>query len=107
MVRNIGLDVAAPEEECKSEDCPFHGNLKIRGKTYTGKIISLKPENTVVIERRYLYYVPKYERYERRRKKVIAHKPKCFKLQKGDEIVIAECRPLSKTKRHVVIEKIA
>lgn len=106
MAKNIGLEVTLPKEDCKSADCPFHGNLKIRGKILSGKVVSLKPENTVVIERRYLYYVPKYERYERRRKRVIAHQPKCIKLQKGDEIMIAECRPLSKTKRHVVVEKI-
>ncbi|MGC9310891.1 MAG: 30S ribosomal protein S17 [Candidatus Aenigmatarchaeota archaeon] len=104
-MKNIGVDVSAPKDECESKDCPFHGSLKIRGKTLSGKVVSLKPRDTVVIERRYLSYIPKYERYERRRKKVIAHKPKCIKLQKGDEIVIAECRPISKTKRHVVIEK--
>lgn len=106
MARNIGLEVKVPEEDCKSIDCPFHGSLKIRGKTMTGEVVSLKAGDTVVIERKYLTFVPKYERYERRRKRVIAHKPKCMKLVKGDEINIAECRPVSKTKRHVVIEKI-
>ncbi len=106
MAKNIGLEVKAPEEDCKSKECPFHGNLKIRGKTLTGEVVSLKAGDTVVIERRYLSFVPKYERYERRRKTVIAHKPKCMKLNKGDEIKIAECRPISKTKRHVVIEKV-
>ncbi len=106
MARNIGLDVAKPEEDCKSVDCPFHGNLKIRGKTLIGEVVSLKARDTVVIERRYLTFVPKYERYERRKKTVIAHKPKCMNLNKGDEIKIAECRPISKTKRHVVIEKL-
>lgn len=106
MVRNIGLGIKHPPEKCESPECPFHGTLKVRGKTYIGEVVSLKPRNTVVIERRYLSYVPKYERYERRKKKIIAHKPKCMKLTKGDEIKIAECRPLSKTKRHVVVEKI-
>jgi len=106
MVRNIGLEVKKPEEDCKSVDCPFHGNLKIRGKTMTGEVVSLKAGDTVVIERKYLTFVPKYERYERRRKKIIAHKPKCMKLAKGDQIKIAECRPVSKTKRYVVIEKL-
>ncbi|MBN2095417.1 MAG: 30S ribosomal protein S17 [Candidatus Aenigmarchaeota archaeon] len=106
MARNIGLDVEEPKESCNSEECPFHGNLKIRGKTYTGEVVSLKAKDTVVIEKRYLYYVPKYERYERRRRKIIAHMPKCLKLSKGDEIRIAECKPITKTKRHVVIEKI-
>jgi len=106
MVRKIGLGIENPTEKCESLECPFHGTLKVRGKTIIGEVVSLKPKDTVVIERRYLTFVPKYERYERRKKKIIAHKPKCIKLNKGDEIKIAECRPVSKTKRHVVIEKI-
>lgn len=106
MARSIGLGIKNPAEKCSSLECPFHGTLKVRGKTLTGEVVSLKPRDTVVIEKRYLCYVPKYERYERRKKKIIAHKPKCIKLSRGDEIKIAECRPISKTKRHVVVEKI-
>jgi len=105
-MRSIGIDVEFPKEKCESNDCPFHGNLKIRGKILKGKVVSLDPENTAIIERRYLKFVKKYERYERRKKKISVHKPKCIKLKEGDEVMVAECRPISKTKRHVVIKKI-
>lgn len=105
-MRNIGLDVEFPPEKCESLNCLFHGNLKIRGKILNGKVVSLDPENTAIIERRYLKFVKKYERYERRKKKLSVHKPDCIKLKKGDLVMVAECRPISKTKRHVVIKKI-
>ena len=105
-MRKIGLDVEFPEEKCDSVNCPFHGTLKIRGKTMKGKVVSLNPENTAIIERRYLKFFSKYERYERRKKKLSVHKPKCIKLKEGDVVMVAECRPVSKTKRHVVIKKV-
>ncbi|MCK4429088.1 MAG: 30S ribosomal protein S17 [Candidatus Aenigmarchaeota archaeon] len=105
-MRKIGLDVEFPKEKCESVNCPFHGTLKIRGKTMKGKVVSLDPENTAIIERRYLKFVSKYERYERRKKKLSVHKPKCIKLKEGDVVMVAECRPVSKTKRHVVIKKV-
>jgi len=106
MVRDIGIDVKVPEEECKDEKCPFHGHLKIRGRLFEGEVISLKSKKTAIIRRDYLVYVPKYERYERRSSKIAAYLPECIKLKVGDKVRIAECRPLSKTKRHVVIEKL-
>jgi len=106
-MRSIGIDVKYPEEKCSSKECPFHGNLKIRGKIFEGIVVSLAPRNTAIIERRYLKFIPKYERYERRRKKISVHKPDCIKLNKGDRVRFAECRPISKTKRHVIIEKLS
>ncbi len=103
-MRSLGIDVDGPKETCESRDCPFHGNLKVRGKTFSGQIVSLKAQNTAVIERHYLKFIPKYERYERRKKKISAHKPDCLRLKKGDRVRIAECRPISKTKRHVVVK---
>jgi len=105
-MRSIGIDVEFPKEKCESNDCPFHGNLKIKGKILKGKVVSLDPENTAIIESRYLKFVKKYERYERRKKKISVHKPKCIKLKEGDEVMVAECRPISKTKRHVVIKRV-
>jgi small subunit ribosomal protein S17 len=33
-----------------------------------------------------------------------AHNPPCINAKEGDVVKIAECRPLSKTKKFVVIE---
>ena len=105
-VRDIGYDVKVPEKVCHDPDCPFHGKLPIRGKILDGVIKSTRMLKTVVVERNYLHYVPKYERYERRHSSILAHKPDCITLKKGDRVRIAECRPLSKLKHFVVIEKV-
>lgn len=102
--RDIGIDVTPPEKECNDENCPFHGHLKVRGRVFVGRVVS-KKEKTITIEWDYLRYVPKYERSERRRTRVYAHMPPCIDAEKGDTVKIAECRPLSKTKNFVVVEK--
>jgi small subunit ribosomal protein S17 len=61
-------------------------------------------DKTVIVEREYDVRVPKYDRYMKRRSRVPAHAPPCLDLEEGDEVRIAETRPLSKTKSHVVVE---
>ncbi len=103
--RDIGYDVKPPEKECKDPKCPFHGTLPVRGKILEGKVVSAKMQGSIVVERNYLHYLSKYERYERRHSRVSVHNPPCMEVKKGDIVKIAECRPLSKTKHFVVIEK--
>ncbi len=103
-MKNIGINVKPPEKVCKDLKCPFHGKLKIRGKLLKGRVISTKPPKTAIIVRDYYHYVPKYERYERRRSKIVAYKPDCIDVKEGDEAIVGECRPLSKTKSFVVLE---
>ena len=45
----------------------------------------------------------KFERFERGKSSVQAHNPDCIKAKEGDQVMIAECRPLSKTKSFVVV----
>ena len=106
-VKDIGYDVKQPEKECDDPDCPFHGKLPVRGKILEGNVVSSKMSKTVIVERNYLHFFPKYERYERRRSRIAAHNPACINAKKGDRVKIAECRPLSKTKHFVVIEKMS
>jgi len=103
-VRNIGIDVKAPKESCEDDFCPFHGTLPVRNKIIEGVVVSSKAQKTAVIERHYLNYLPKYERYERRHSRIAAYNPTCVSAKEGDLVRIAECRPLSKTKSHVVVE---
>jgi len=49
-------------------------------------------------------FVPKYDRYMKRRSRVPAHVSPCVEVAVGDSVRIAETRPLSKTKAHVVVE---
>jgi len=105
-VRDIGYDVKPPEGVCEDEKCPFHGKLPIRGKILQGTVVSDRMQGTVIVRIDYLHYVPKYERYEKRKSRIPAHNPACINAKKGDAVRIAECRPLSKTKAFVVIEKV-
>lgn len=102
--RNIGIEVTPPTKACSDPHCPFHGTLSVRGITIVGRVASTKMERSVVVEREFLYYVPKYERYEKRSRRFTAHHPACIPLAQGDEVTIMECRPISKTKSFVVVE---
>ena len=101
----IGIDVEEPKEKCNDPHCPFHGQIKVRGITIRGKAVSTDMQGTVVVERERLHYIPKYERYEKRTGRYSAHLPSCIQVNKGDDVIIMECRPISKTKHFVVVTK--
>lgn len=92
----VGLDVKNLKK-CDDPNCPFHGNLRVRGQILEGVVASDKARRTVVVEREYYKYIPKYERYERRTSKITAHNPDCIGAKVGDKVKIGECRPISKT----------
>ena len=100
----LGLDVEEPETACDDANCPFHGELSVRGGIIEGTVASTDMEKTVIVEREYDVFVPKYDRYMKRRSRVPAHVSPCVELAVGDRVRIAETRPLSKTKAHVVVE---
>ncbi|MEM0364335.1 MAG: 30S ribosomal protein S17 [Candidatus Nitrosocaldus sp.] len=102
--RNIGLEVTLPARSCNDLKCPFHGRLSIRGKLLTGIVVSKKAKKMVVIERYYQQYIKKYKRYERRRSKIHAYLPECMDVEEGDEVLVGECRPLSKTVAFALLE---
>jgi len=95
------------ENTCNDKDCPWHGNLKIRGRTFKGIVIK-KFHKRVVIEFERMVYIRKYERYLKSKTRIHARLPTCIedKINIGDYIKIRECRPLSKTIHFVVIDKI-
>ncbi|MEM1946759.1 MAG: 30S ribosomal protein S17 [Candidatus Caldarchaeum sp.] len=105
LVKNIGIPVKTPSRSCDDRDCPFHGNLRVRGILMTGIVIKKKMAKTVVVEKKYQVYVRKFKRYERRRSRISAHLPPCVDVNLGDRVRIGECRPLSKTVSFVVLEK--
>jgi small subunit ribosomal protein S17 len=95
-----------PKKTCKDRNCPFHGELPVRGRVLEGTVVSAKMNKTVIVQRDYLHYVPKYKRYERRRSRIPSHNPPCINAKEGDRVKIAECRPISKTVSFVVIERL-
>ncbi|MDY7083107.1 MAG: 30S ribosomal protein S17 [Halobacteria archaeon] len=101
---DIGFDVPEPESDCSDPNCPFHGELSVRGTVLEGDVDSDKMDKTVVMEEEHEVKFPKYDRYMRRRSRIPAHSPPCLDAEEGDKVRIAECRPLSKTKKFVVIE---
>jgi small subunit ribosomal protein S17 len=103
--RYIGVDVTPPKSLCEDSNCPFHGTLSVRGQIIEGEVVSDRMQKTVVVKKEYRRFIPKYERYEWRTGKYMAHNPPCINAKVGAKVKIMECRPLSKTKSFVVLEQ--
>ena len=103
-MKDIGLGLPEPKESCEDPKCAWHGKIAVRGRVFSGSVKSAKTHKTVIVEWGYNRFVRKYQRYERRKSLVTAHNPPCMKAREGDEVVIVECRPLSKTKNFVVVK---
>ncbi len=104
MTKTIGLKVEAPQEECDDAHCPFHGKLAVRGKLFDGKISSTKAKQTITLQKETPIYFSKFRRYARAKSTIHAHLPACIKVEEGDRVIAAECRPISKSVSYVVVE---
>ncbi|HLC60921.1 MAG TPA: 30S ribosomal protein S17 [Candidatus Nanoarchaeia archaeon] len=104
--RNIGMVLESPKQKCTDINCPFHGKLSVRGRRFTGTVISTKMRKTAVIEFERMNFLKKYERYEKRRTRLKVHNPECINAKDGDIVDVIECRPLSKTKNFVIIKNL-
>jgi len=102
--KNIGVKVNLPSLECNDKKCPFHGNIKLHGRTFSGDITKVDLNRSATIEFPHFYYLPKYERYEKRITRIKAHNPSCINAKVGNHVKIFETRKLSKTKNFVIIE---
>ena len=104
--KNIGINVKIPAKGCNDSNCPFHGGISLRGRQFTGTVVSTKMRKTAIAEFARLHFLKKYERYEKRRTKLKVHNPECINAKEGDIVDLMECRPLSKTKNFVIVEKL-
>jgi small subunit ribosomal protein S17 len=102
----MSLTFKKPKKTCDDVNCPLHGELSVRGRVLEGVVVSAKMDKTVIVERDYLSYIPKFKRYQRRRSRIPSHNPPCIDVKEGDRVTIAESRPLSKTVMFVVVEKV-
>ena len=72
-------------------------------RTLVGRVVSDKMQDSIIVlvERRVKH--PKYGKFIRRSTKIHAHDAD-NKSQKGDLVLIKECRPISKTKSWTLVE---
>ncbi len=104
-VKNIGIEgVQPPEKVCNDPKCPWHGEIRIHGFVFKGVVVKARSPKTVVVQWERYHYLPKYDRYEVRKSRVLAHNPPCINAKEGDIVLIGETRPLSKEKHFVVIQ---
>jgi small subunit ribosomal protein S17 len=92
---------------CEDRDCPIHGSLRARGRTFQGTVIKKFPRR-IVIQFERMTYVQKYERYSKSRTKLHARVPQCMEesVKVGDYVQIKETRPLSKIIHFVITDVI-
>ena len=64
----------------------------------TGEVVSTKMDKTIVVSVTRVFLHPKYRKYVRHSKRYMAH-DEHGAAGLGDQVVIEECRPLSKNKR--------
>ena len=95
-----------PKQICNDPNCAFHGNVAIRGRRFSAKVVSAKAQKTVTVEWDRKVLNRKYERFQMKRTRVKAHNSECVNAKEGDMVQIGECRPLSKTKHFIVLTKI-
>lgn len=76
---------------------------KTRKRTRVGTVTSNKMDKTVVVAVERLVMHPMYKKFIRRRNTFKAHDADNA-CQVGDQVLIQESRPLSKTKRWTVVE---
>lgn len=81
-------------------------SVRTRGRTFTGIVVEDRMQKTATVEWQRSRFIPKYERFETLTTKVKAHNPESIDAKKGDIVRIQECRPLSKTKQFMIVEKV-
>ena len=91
-MRDIGIDVKPPTAEWDGdENCPFYGNLRLRGQVLEGTVSKVGMQKTIT--------------FEKRTSVLSAHLPSCIgEVNVGDAVKVMECRPLSKTVSFCVVE---
>ena len=73
-------------------------------RTLTGKVVSTKMDKTVSVEVTRRVKHPRYHKYINRSNVFKAH-DEANACEDGDVVTIKEARPMSRTKRWVVIER--
>jgi small subunit ribosomal protein S17 len=105
--RSIGIAVNPPEAVCENDKhCPFHGQISLRGRIIKAKVVRARVAKNALVEWNWLKKIPKFERYEKKRTRIMVHSPSCIGAKEGDTVKIMETRKISKTKSFVIVEKL-
>merc|ERR1711916_271980 len=110
-VKSVGLGFKTPKAAVEGkyidQKCPFTGNVSIRGRIIRAQVRSTKMKRSIVIRRNYLHFINKYQRYMKRHKNFTVHCSPCFEPSVGDDVIVGQCRPLSKTVRYNVLQVVS
>lgn len=74
-------------------------------KKIIGQVVSAKSAKTAIVTTTRFWEHPLYHKKLRRTKKYPVHDE--IGVSVGDQVLIQECRPISKTKRFKIIKKIS
>lgn len=80
-------------------------NEKIKGKIFTGVVVSAKTPKTVIVAIVSMHRHPLYKKAVRKTRRFAAHN-ESLALAIGDNVRIQETKPISKTKHFIVLEKV-
>jgi small subunit ribosomal protein S17 len=107
MAKEKTTQVEKQVPSCSDIDCPTHGNLSVRGRSFKGTVIS-KHIKRVCIEFERTVFIRKYERFAKKKTRIHARLPPCLNdsINIGDYIEVRQCRQLSKIISFVVTKKI-
>lgn len=103
---NSTINNQNPQEEYQKEISDIetqYEERKKRRQSMIGVVVSDKCTKTVTIKVEREKYFPKYDKHVTRSRKFMAHDEE-EKCDIGDVIRIVPCRPISKMKRHMVID---
>jgi ribosomal protein uS17 len=102
--KTIGMGIEVPQNiEQTDRNCPFTGELAVRGNIFSGEVISTSAALTATVKVERKIFVPKYKRYKNRIYKTHVHNPLSINAQVGDIVEYVGCRPISKTKSSVIV----
>ncbi|RYH10253.1 30S ribosomal protein S17 [archaeon] len=76
---------------------------KKRRQALVGEVVSVKCSKSITVRVEYQKYFPKYDKHISRHNKFMAHDEQ-EQCKLGDVVRIVPCRPMSKRKRHALID---
>jgi small subunit ribosomal protein S17 len=96
------------EKEMSKKDIISLLGVAARGRIFEGIVVTKHPKR-IAIELIRTVYIPKYERYSKKKTKVHARVPESMedKVQIGDTVRVQQCRPLSKIIHFILLNKVS